>query len=371
MSDPFLTSEEYADRAHRLYNEAQYDEAITLLNEGLALYPYAAELHVGIGYAHLAQEEYAWCRHALQRAVALDPNNEEALAGLGETLIKLGDRAGALQCFNDVLALGFQEDHDIMLQIGRALFREGLLRHARGFFELAVQHHEHSSEAAACLGYAAHRLGDEDTALYWLRRALDLDSAHTEARVYLGNLLYDRAEYEAALFHFEQTEPEDHVDELAVWRTIELKKSIYRLGVSDPELVPWHRRLGEFVTESDPVERLLAEVEAMQQDGTVRDPHQLELFGTLLMELQGMQRRAAGDTHRVRTASGVTYSGTWDEIVLQMKMDDSDGVGASVAQYMERVAHRNRRKTGLVIPITDTEAFVKGIAAAGLVNIID
>lgn len=370
MSDSFLTSEEYADRAHRLYNEGQYDEAVALLSEALSLYPYAAELHVGMGYARLAREEFAWCRHAFQRAVALDPNNEEALAGLGEVLLKLGERTGALECFDGVLELGFREDHDLMLQVGRALFREGMLRHAHGFFELAVEHHEQSSEAAACVGYSAHRLGEEDAALYWLRRALDLDQGHAEARIYLGNLLYDRGEYDAALFHFEQSEPGDHVDELAVWRTIELKKSIYRLPGQDPELASWHERLAVLATEQDPLDKLLSEVEGTQPDGTVRDPNQLELFGTLLVELEGMHRRTPSDSHRVRTSTGVTYSGTWDEIVLQMKTDDRAGAGTSVAQYMEHVAQRNRRKSGLIIPVTDAEAFVRGVAAAGLLNII-
>jgi tetratricopeptide (TPR) repeat protein len=370
MSDPFLSSDEYAERAHQLYNEGQYEEAVRELREGIGLYPNAVELHVGLAYAELALEEYAWARAGFERALALDLDNEEALAGLGEALLKLGERATALQCFDRVLGLGFREDHDLMLQIGRALFREGMLRHARGFFELAAKHHDSSTEAAACLGYAAHRLGDEETALYWLRQALDLDETHSEARVYLGNLLYDRGEYEACLFHFEQTDPSEHFDELALWRTVELKKSIYRLRDDDPELVPWQRRLGELGGEPDALDRMLAEIAAMQPDGTIRDPRQLELFGTLLTELQGMQRRHAAELHRVCTTTGVTYAGTWDEIVLQMKMDDREGSRASLAQYMERVAQRSRQETGVIVPITDAESFVQGAAAAGLLKIL-
>src|SRR2546425_12292756 len=127
--------------------------------------------------------------------------------------------------FRSILALGFRDDHDLMLQIGRALFREVVLDQARRFFELAVTAHPDSAEAAACVGYAAHRLTDEGGALDWLRRALDLDTTHGEARIYLANLLYDRGEYEAALFHLERTDPEDHFDGLAIWRLIELKKS--------------------------------------------------------------------------------------------------------------------------------------------------
>src|SRR5437660_3155464 len=46
----------------RSYNEGQYDEALSVLREGLVLYPNSVELHVGVGYAQLAREEFAWAR---------------------------------------------------------------------------------------------------------------------------------------------------------------------------------------------------------------------------------------------------------------------------------------------------------------------
>lgn len=370
MSDPFLGSEEYGERAHELYNQGQYDEAVEVLREGLSLYPSSAELHIGLGYARLAREEYAWARAGFERALGLHPGQEDAMAGLAETLLKFGERARALRCYDEILSLGFREDHDLMIQIGRALFREGMFGHARGFFEICATHHPESSEAAASLGYAAHRLGDEGSALYWLRRALDLDATHSEARIYLGNVLYDRGEYEAALVHFERTEPQEHTDELAIWRIVELKKSIYRLPVGDPELVPWRQRLEELEGGLEPVDQLLAEVEAIQPDGTVRDPTQLELFGTLLVELQGMQQRRSAEMHRVRTTRGVTYAGSWEEIVLQMKMDDRHWSEVSLSDYMEQVARKSRVETGVIIPATDAEAFVRGSALAGLLRIL-
>src|SRR5439155_382784 len=145
MSEPFLSSDEYDERAHQLYNDGKYDEAI-------------------------------------------------------ETL------------------------------------REGVLDQARRFFQVAITAHPDSADAAACVGYASHRLCDEGSSLYWLRRALELEPLHAEARIYLANLLYDRGEYEAALFHLERTQPEDHCDGLAIWRLIELKRGVYRLTDEDPEL---------------------------------------------------------------------------------------------------------------------------------------
>src|SRR5919201_1781410 len=73
----------------------------------------------------------------------------------------------------------------------------------------------------------------------------------------------------------------------------------------------WHERLTEIAGDSAPEDLLLAEIEAMRPDGQIRDPRQLELFGTLLTELQGMKNKAV-EVHRVSTALGATYVGTWE-----------------------------------------------------------
>jgi tetratricopeptide (TPR) repeat protein len=235
---------------------------------------------------------------------------------------------------------------------------------------VAVTAHGDSAEAAACVGYASHRLNDEGGALYWLRRSLELDATHAEARVYLANLLYERGEYEAALFHLERTAPDEHFDTLAIWRLVELKRTVYRLPEDDPELVPWQRRLDELSGDNDPDELLLAEIEATGSDGQVRDPRQLELFGTLLTELHGMRVAGKGDVHRVSTAAGVTYVGTWEEIVRQMKDDAAEYATGSLEDYMTASAQRGSRQTGIAIPATDPESFLKGSAEAGLLRIL-
>jgi len=57
-----------------------------------------------MGYARLAREEFAWARRAFDEAHGLDPDHEDTLAGLGEVLLKFGERAAALACFERVLA---------------------------------------------------------------------------------------------------------------------------------------------------------------------------------------------------------------------------------------------------------------------------
>ena len=113
-----------------------------------------------------------------------------------------------------------------MLQIGRALFRDGLVEEAKEFFDMAVRHAPESAEAVALVGYTLHRQGNDDAAIATLRRALQLDDDFAEARIYLGNIHYDRGEFEPRC-----SAGPHHAGRhwaVRIWRLIELKKSIHR-----------------------------------------------------------------------------------------------------------------------------------------------
>ena len=121
MATPFLSSEEYDERAHRLYNAGDYDRALETLKEGLVLYPHCADLHVGLGYTRLAREEFAWARQSFETAIALEPDHEDALVGLGEVLLRLGRKEEALELFERVRRGAGAADLERLLSMGRAL----------------------------------------------------------------------------------------------------------------------------------------------------------------------------------------------------------------------------------------------------------
>jgi Flp pilus assembly protein TadD len=368
MPSPFLSSEEYDERAHQLYNEGNYDDALDTLREGLGLYPAAVELHVGVGYARLARDEFAWARRSFEEALVLDPDHEDALAGLGETLLKFGQTAGAEKAFRRILELGYQDDIELMLQVGRALFRDGMMEEAKEFFDIAVQQVPDNAEAVAMSGYTEHRLGHDDLAVATLRRALQIDPDYTEARIYLGNILYDRGEYEAALYHLDRTAPDDHWDELGIWRLMELKKSTYRLSDDDPTLAPWDARLNELNGPVDAIDEMLGEIEQhAMQDAEGEAKGQLELFGAMLAELSEQKQHETA--HQVVARDGRTYDGSWEQIVDEMRAASAQA-SATVAEFMASEARRGFSLTGILIPTADAESFLRGSADAGLLRII-
>jgi Tfp pilus assembly protein PilF len=369
MPSPFLSSEEYDERAHQLYNEGRYEHALDVLREGITLYPNSVELHNGVGYARLAREEFAWARRSFEAALILDGEHEDALAGLGESLLKLGQHDQARTIFRRTLELGFSDDVELMLQIGRALFREGLVRDAADYLAVAARQAPDSAEALALLGYTQHRQDDDETAIGTLKRALTLDKDHTEARIYLGNILYDRGEYLAALYHLNRSGPEDHWDELGIWRLIELKRTIHKLPDHHPEIARWEARLRELQAGSDDIDRMLSEIEqrALDQEQD-RARHQLDLFGAMLHTLA--HQRTEVKEHRVLLRDGRAFHGTWDDIVQQMKEGSVTYTTRSTLDYMISEARRGFSLTGVIIPTASAESFIRGSADAGLLRIL-
>jgi hypothetical protein len=53
-----------------------------------------------------------------------------------------------------------------------------------------------------------------------------------------------------------------------------------------------------------------------------------------------------------------------------MKAADREWADASLTEFMAGLARRGRTETGVVIPLTDAEAFIRGSAQAGVLRII-
>ncbi len=358
MPTPFFSSEEYDERAHDQYDRGEYDAALATLKEGLQLYPHSVELYVGLGYTRLAREEYAWARQAFEKARVLDPEHDEALVGLGETLLRFGRHQEAAVLFSRVRAGPSGDDPELLLTMGRALYRDGQLPEALGCFEAAAESDPRDSDAVAAVGFTLHRMGEEHRAVEELEAALDLNPGHQEARVYLGHLLYDRSQFTEALTHLARLGPDEHWDPLAVWRLLELKKTVGGLEDEDPELMVWEARLDEIEDDIDVIDDMLAEIEASVLDRE--------------LDIDGWQpppsTSAAPPKHCVRLPDGSTFEGSWLDIVRQLR-DQAGRSDESIDQFMRRWAEDTRVRIGVGIPADDAEGFLLAHARAGLLHI--
>lgn len=362
MLSPFLSSEEYDERAHKQYDRGDYEAALETLKEGLHLYPHSVELHVGLGYTRLAREEFAWARQAFEEALVLDPEDDDAMVGLGETLLRFGRRDEARLLFDRVKSGPAGDDAELLLAMGRALYREGCFGEAERCFEAGVEANPEDSELTAALGFTQHRLGQDEVAMANLHRALQLNPNHLEARVYIAHLQYDAGDWAGALDGFAALSPTEHWDVLAVWRLIELKKSVGGLTPADPELMIWQNRLDQLEEAADPIDELLAEIEVAAleiepESWSVPDPPQAA---------SGPSKQAGW--HRVRLQDGTVLEGSWLDIVRQLR-DEAGRADESVDQFMKRWAEDASVRIGVGVPADDAEGFLLAHARAGILSI--
>jgi len=375
MSFSFLSSEEYDEQAHHLYDAGEYDRALDLLQDGLGRYPDAVDLHVGIGYVRLAREEFAWGLKAFEKALTLDPDHEDGWVGRGEALLKFGRVDEALASFRKIDDLGLSEDLDLGLAMGRALYREALFRESRQRLVTLAAAHPDAAEVRAALGYTLHALGDDLGARRELRAALRLDGNVHEVRIYLSHLHFERGDLEAALRELEQVPPAEHWDPLSVWRYIELKCSLERCCEDDVALAPWKERWEELKGDPDAIDHILAEVEAAFEEAGGEYPLPASnsppaLQPAPILPVLPPPARSCDETHTVRTAEGAIFVGTWEEIVVRMRDALSDP-SEPIALFMHRAAQRVRQLTGNDLPCDDAEVFIRESARMGLLSIED
>jgi Leucine-rich repeat (LRR) protein len=125
-----ITVRSNADRevlaqATALTAKRRYDEAMTVLRQGLAANPGNWEAHAVLGDIHREHGRLAEARAAYEAGLKLDPDNPTMRVHLGAVAVSLGDRAAALHNLKEAMRLG---PHDVVAQVNMA----ALLNSAHG-----------------------------------------------------------------------------------------------------------------------------------------------------------------------------------------------------------------------------------------------
>ncbi|MEJ2483438.1 MAG: tetratricopeptide repeat protein [Gammaproteobacteria bacterium] len=354
MSLEFWGPDDYDRHAQTHYEAGDLDTAVRLLREGVAIYPEVAELRVSLGYAELAREEYAWGRRAFEGALRIEPDHEDALVGNGEALVKLGERGRGFRAFDRVVELGFSDDADLMVSIGRILLREGLFERAEKFLRLAVAADPERTDAPTDLGSVLQQLGREEEAAACFETAVDRDPRNHDARVLHANLMYEQGDRRGALARFRQVPPEALWDTLTIWRIVELERACDTES-AESSIAPYLSRLEDLLGEVRPEDRLIEELISDLVEPDAQPIGQMDMFRP------GAERGVMSTDE-----SGQDWAGIVRAMCLSSAQPER-----TVRQYMQDTADRIRALTGIRIPHDDPEAFLKASATAGVLYIAD
>jgi len=208
------------------------DRALARVDEALQRNSDSAQLHSLRGQLLLSLDREEEAAPAFERALVLEPNRAEALAGRGELALRAGEPLAALELFEQANEAA-PDDPAHALGGARALRAAGRLDAADARVRRVLQHHpeyvpamlelaelvaalgssldeavvlaaraqavQRSAETLKTMGFVRLQRGETDEALDALRRSLEKDPDLPSAHYYLGLALERKGDLEGAL----------------------------------------------------------------------------------------------------------------------------------------------------------------------------
>lgn len=175
----------YIELAKALVALRQYDEAMQVLRDGLALDPGNFEFHSHLGYIARARSDLPTARRHYETARSLQPGDFDVRMNLATIYRDLGEPKLALQEVDAALKIqpSASEAHN---QRGMLLGGLGDFAGAAGAFERATTLDPKNALTWFNLGLAKLRTGNKAGAAAALRRAIDLKPDFAEAKALLA-----------------------------------------------------------------------------------------------------------------------------------------------------------------------------------------
>jgi Flp pilus assembly protein TadD len=143
---------------------SDWSDAARLYGDSLQATPRSAKLHYNLGAVLEERKDFAQASGEYNKAIALEPSYEPALAGLGNVELNLGRAKEASQMFRQALQLK-PDDVKTVTNYGTALQSLGEIGAAKAQYERAISLAPGNDDAYCDLGVLLFQAGDADAAL--------------------------------------------------------------------------------------------------------------------------------------------------------------------------------------------------------------
>lgn len=183
-------------------DQAWSARAIDAATQAVALNPYLAAAHVSLGFAQLEASDRPAATATLNHALVLDPNNADAVRGLGELAEREGrlDDAAAQYAKAVTLAPG---DWEFAILAGNIPYRAGRYAEALGWYQKAAAAAPDNAVPLRLVGAANHMIGDYGAAASAFQQSIAIQpTAATYTN--LGTALFYQGQYRESLPAFEK-----------------------------------------------------------------------------------------------------------------------------------------------------------------------
>ena len=170
------------------YAEGEYDTAIKLISQAIAVAPNIPEFYNNLGEVLRAAGQYDAAVVNYQQALAFKPNYAEALNNLGNAWVAAGKVQAAQECYEKAIAAqpNYAEAH---YNLGYVLAAQTKFTQAIPALEEATRLNPGFASAHYHLGNALRETGKLPQAIERFRAAIKYDPNFPDAYNNLGNLL--------------------------------------------------------------------------------------------------------------------------------------------------------------------------------------
>ena len=166
--------EEEMNEADAAFASGRYDEAIAGYESLLGKLPTFHMLHVQIGETLVRKGEHQAAIEAYERALAADPGNEGARAGIARAKLSMGDFEGASQEL-EAAAGNLNATKEDLYNLGELEFAKGAVDTAAGWYEKASMVDPNWGKPLFKLALVALNKGDIPAAKEYFQRVVDVE----------------------------------------------------------------------------------------------------------------------------------------------------------------------------------------------------
>lgn len=225
------------------------DPALEVYGYSIDLYPTAAA-YAARGKLHLSQHRTDQADHDFRAALNIEPNNPDALAGLGAVALVSNRAEAALDHFDQALRY-LADDADIWYNRAQACVQLQQYRAAALDLKQALLLDDSSSDAYALLGLCELKKENIEAAILNARRARRMDKENGMAWYVLAEISRTEQDFEWALNHYDMALTAEPNNADFYYRRGEMA---YNAGFLEAARLDWLR-----VSELEPDNALVAE----------------------------------------------------------------------------------------------------------------
>ena len=138
-AEPLARAWELLQRAYRAQMEGEFDQAVELYKDSLAIHP-TAEAHTFLGWTYHFQGKVEDAIAECKRAIAVDPDFGNPYNDIGAYLISLGRMDEAISWLEHATqAPRYEPRHFPYFNLGRIYYAKGMFNRARECFSEALR----------------------------------------------------------------------------------------------------------------------------------------------------------------------------------------------------------------------------------------